>query len=80
MTFALTFLDFAVAILHVWSLQTAENALKALQLNMSDMCEEQIVPNEFFPHHGSLAKELREVLESRLQKGNLYNSCLYNDA
>ncbi len=24
-----------------------------------------------FPHHGSLAKELREVLESRLQKGNL---------
>ncbi len=30
MTFALTFLDFAVAIL-IWSLQTAENALKALR-------------------------------------------------
>ena len=26
------------------------------------------VPNEFFPHHGSLAKELREELEARLQK------------
>jgi hypothetical protein len=31
MTFALTFLDFAVAIL-TWSLQTAESALKALRL------------------------------------------------
>ncbi len=30
MTFALTFLDFAVAIL-IWSLQTAENTLKALR-------------------------------------------------
>ncbi|HBC7422588.1 TPA: DEAD/DEAH box helicase [Serratia marcescens] len=38
---------------------------------LSDMCEEHIVPNEFFPHHGSLARELRETLEARLQKGNL---------
>lgn len=29
------------------------------------------VPNEFFPHHGSLAKELRESLEQRLQQGRL---------
>ena len=35
------------------------------------MCEQQVVPNEFFPHHGSLAKELREDLESRLQKETL---------
>ena len=27
--------------------------------------------NEFFPHHGSLAKELREDLEARLQKETL---------
>lgn len=38
---------------------------------MSDMCEANVVPNEFFPHHGSLARELRETLEARLQKGNL---------
>lgn len=35
---------------------------------LSDLCEHNIVPNEFFPHHGSLSKELRESLESRLQK------------
>jgi len=38
---------------------------------LSDFCEENIVPNEFFPHHGSLAKELREELELRLQKETL---------
>jgi len=35
---------------------------------LSDLCEYNIVPNEFFPHHGSLSKELRESLEKRLQK------------
>lgn len=29
------------------------------------------VPEEFFPHHGSLAKELREELELRLKAGDL---------
>ena len=38
---------------------------------LSDLCGENSVPNEFFPHHGSLSKELREELESRLQKGKL---------
>ncbi|WP_227687876.1 DEAD/DEAH box helicase [Psychrobacter immobilis] len=38
---------------------------------LSEKCEQNIVPNEFFPHHGSLAKELREGLEQRLQKDNL---------
>ncbi|HCB1497741.1 TPA: DEAD/DEAH box helicase [Klebsiella michiganensis] len=38
---------------------------------LSDMCEENVVPNEFFPHHGSLSRELRETLEARLQQGNL---------
>lgn len=41
----------------------------AAQLN--DLCEQQVVPSEFFPHHGSLAKELREDLEARLQKETL---------
>ena len=29
------------------------------------------VPNEFFPHHGSLSKDLREELEDRLKAGSL---------
>lgn len=29
------------------------------------------VPNEFFPHHGNLSRELREELETRLKQGNL---------
>ena len=36
---------------------------------LGDLCRESSVPNEFSPHHGSLSKELREELESRLQKG-----------
>lgn len=39
-----------------------------IAIELSDLCEYNIVPNEFFPHHGSLSKELRESLEKRLQK------------
>ena len=38
---------------------------------LSDMCERSLVPNEFFPHHGNLSKEIRESLEARLQKEKL---------
>lgn len=38
---------------------------------LSDLCEENFVPNEFYPHHGSLSKEIRTELESRLQKETL---------
>lgn len=38
---------------------------------LKDLCEIDVVPNEFFPHHGSLAKEFREDLEARLQKEDL---------
>jgi ATP-dependent Lhr-like helicase len=34
-------------------------------------CEANAVPNEFFPHHGSLSREIREVLETRLKDGLL---------
>ncbi|HBE9077498.1 DEAD/DEAH box helicase [Serratia fonticola] len=44
---------------------------ESIAATLSDMCEEKVVPNEFFPHHGSLARELREILETRLQRGNL---------
>lgn len=32
-------------------------------------CEQEKLPNEFFPHHGNLSKELREDLEARLKEG-----------
>lgn len=35
------------------------------------ICESSHVPNEFFPHHGSLSRDLREQLESRLKLGLL---------
>lgn len=30
-------------------------------------CEEQLVPNEFWPHHGNLSKELREDVETAIK-------------
>lgn len=44
--------------------------------DLSDMCEEAHVPNEFFPHHGSLSKEHREYVESRMQKGDIPTSTI----
>lgn len=41
---------------------------ESLAAALKSMSEKQRVPNEFFPHHGSLSKELRETLEKRLQK------------
>lgn len=32
------------------------------------MCEEQKVPNEFWPHHGSLSREIREQAEAALKQ------------
>lgn len=32
------------------------------------LCEKAAVPNEFFPHHGSLSKELREDVERMLKE------------
>ncbi len=36
---------------------------------LADRCNRDGVPNEFFPHHGNLSKEIREGLECRLQQG-----------
>lgn len=44
---------------------------ESIAFRLSHFCEDKILPNEFYPHHGSLAKELREDLESRLQKEQL---------
>ncbi|SDW30836.1 ATP-dependent helicase Lhr and Lhr-like helicase [Amycolatopsis xylanica] len=32
-------------------------------------CENKRVPNEFFPHHGNLAKDVREFVEAQLKSG-----------
>lgn len=47
-----------------------------LSAKLSDLCEANHVPNEFFPHHGSLAKELRETLEHRLQQEKIPTTAL----
>ncbi|WP_027251200.1 DEAD/DEAH box helicase [Photobacterium halotolerans] len=46
----------------------SRNRTENIAATLSDFCEQQSVPNEFFPHHGSLSKELRENLEKRLQQ------------
>lgn len=38
---------------------------------LRDICEKDFLPNEFFPHHSSLSRELRGALELRLHKENL---------
>lgn len=45
--------------------------VEAMADRLRRRCEAANVPNEFFPHHGSLSKGLREELEERLKKGDL---------
>lgn len=40
---------------------------------LSHLCKQQQVPNEFWPHHGSLSKELREEAEAMLKGGRPSN-------
>jgi ATP-dependent helicase Lhr and Lhr-like helicase len=49
------------------SRRTVESAADRLRRR----CEKAKVPNEFFPHHGSLSKTLREELEDRLKDAKL---------
>jgi ATP-dependent helicase Lhr and Lhr-like helicase len=37
---------------------------------LRNMSAEDKVPNEFYPHHGSLSKDLREFVEDRIKKSN----------
>ena len=36
---------------------------------LSSQCEAKSLPNEFFPHHGSLSRDVRHFVESRLKEG-----------
>lgn len=49
------------------SRRTVESAADRLRRR----CDKTKVPNEFFPHHGSLSKTLREELEDRLKDAKL---------
>ena len=49
----------------------SRNRTENIAAQLRDFCDEEVVPNEFFPHHGSLSKDLREALEERLQKDQL---------
>jgi ATP-dependent helicase Lhr and Lhr-like helicase len=42
-------------------------SVELLAARLREMCEAAAVPNEFFPHHGSLSKELREDVEAALK-------------
>lgn len=65
---------------HLFSMMRGENNLvfggsrrtvEATADRLRLRSERANVPNEFFPHHGSLSKTLREELEDRLKEGNL---------
>jgi ATP-dependent Lhr-like helicase len=43
--------------------------VEALTDRLRRRCEKRCLPNEFFAHHGSLSRELREPLERRLKDG-----------
>jgi ATP-dependent helicase Lhr and Lhr-like helicase len=43
---------------------------------LNKMCEQQKVPNEFWPHHGSLSKEIRSETEAALKQMELPASAI----
>lgn len=47
----------------------SRSAAEEFAIKLSDICEENGVPNEFRVHHGSLSKIVRESVERDLQKG-----------
>ena len=49
----------------------SRRTVEAIADGLRQRSERRNVPNEFFPHHGSLAKDLREPLEERLKAGTL---------
>lgn len=49
----------------------ARNLVETLADGLRTRSEEGALPNEFFPHHGSLSKDLREPLEIRLKDEHL---------
>lgn len=44
---------------------------ESYSLLLKTKCENELVPNEFFPHYSNLSKEVREDLEDRLKNGSV---------
>ncbi|WP_244646857.1 DEAD/DEAH box helicase [Sphingomonas sp. CFBP 8760] len=49
----------------------SRRTVEALADRLRQRCERDAVPEEFFPHHGSLSRDLRETLELRLKASDL---------
>lgn len=43
---------------------------------LTELCNRNGVPNEFFPHHGNLSREIREEVEARLLQDKLPTSAV----
>jgi ATP-dependent Lhr-like helicase len=56
---------------HHLAFANSRNLVEGYADRLRQMCERNRVPNEFLPHHGSLAKELREDGEARLKDRSL---------
>ncbi len=54
----------------------SRRTVEALSDRLRRRSETRGLPNEFFPHHGSLSKDLREDLELRLKKGDAPTSAV----
>jgi len=49
----------------------SRQAVELISDRLRQLSEQQLVPNEFLPHHGSLSKALREEVEARLKESTL---------
>ncbi|WP_406043513.1 DEAD/DEAH box helicase [Succinimonas sp.] len=49
----------------------SRNKTELIAGSLTRLCQDNFVPVEFFPHHSSLSKDLRERLENRLKEGRL---------
>ena len=49
----------------------SRNRTEEITAGLRELCELNHVPNEFFAHHGSLSKDIRESLEQRFQQNQL---------
>ena len=49
---------------------SSRRAVESYAARLRDLCVERGLPQEFFAHHGSLARELREGIEVQLRSGS----------
>lgn len=47
----------------------SRQSVEVISSRLQQLCDESHVPHEFFPHHGSLSKDIRHEAEARLKDG-----------